>query len=250
MEKKALEQLLIARFLEVIQARDLGHMSAHENPDFLLQSDSGMLGIEITRLYRKAAPGESPLKEQEVLREGVMKRAKAIYEGRALPPIHVSVHFNQAFRLRKQAVEQTAAVVAALGERLIPDTENGSTSEEYEWTNRAYFPDTIDHVMVYRMKGATHSSWSAPSVGFLPELSPAEVAQRISEKELRLSDYMKACSRVWLVLVSRGDMLSSVVDLTEAAKQATYSSGFERIFWFAWPNSAHELKVTAGPRDR
>lgn len=244
MKKKALEQILISRFLEVLQNGNLGQLIAHENPDFLLQSDSGTLGIEITRLYRAATPGESPLKEQEVLRESVMKGAKVIYDKKALPPIHVSVHFNQAFRLRKQTVQPTAAVVAALGERLIPDAEGGSKSEEYEWTNRAYFPDTIDLVMVHRMKGATRSSWSAPSVGFLPELSPTEVAQKISEKELRLSDYMKACSRVWLVLVSRGDMLSSVVDLTEAAKRASYSSGFERIFWFAWPDSAHELKVT------
>jgi hypothetical protein len=242
MKKKELERLCIERFLEVLTVQYLGKLVDHENPDFLLVGKDGTVGIELTRLYREATQGDSPLKEQEVLREQTMKRAKDIYDARHLPPIHVSVHFNHSCRLKKNELADMAATIADLGERNIP-LEGGSQTEEYNWMNRAYFPDTIDCVMVFRSKALTKSTWSAPSVGFLPELNPTQVALKIADKEQRLTDYLRACDRAWLVLMSNGDMLASVVDLGDEAKEASYPTRFSRVFWFKWPDHAYELKV-------
>ncbi len=115
MDKKEIERLIISKFLEALRENALGDVTDHENPDFLLLSATPTLGIEITRMYREPLPGESSLKEQEVLRERVMVKAKKLYDAKGLPPIHVSVNFRHDFQLKKQIIDQTAEVVASLG---------------------------------------------------------------------------------------------------------------------------------------
>src|SRR4030095_15247944 len=156
----------------------MGLVSKSENPDFLVQSVDGLIGIELTRLFRKSAQGHSLAREQESLRERIATEAKSRYEAVPRPPIHVSIHFNHNPALRKSDVTELAARLVELAIRLTPDI-GGKSEEEYHWLNRAYFPEQIAAVSVYRPRVLAKSVWSTPSADYVRILSGAEIQMEI-----------------------------------------------------------------------
>jgi hypothetical protein len=137
MRKEELERRYLDGFAAAVSEFPEGLVSKSENPDFLIHSADHLIGIELTRLFRKSAPGHSLAREQESLRERVATEAKSRYEAMKRPPIHVSIHFNDQIALRKADVSILATRLIELAIRLTPDI-GGKSEEEYNWLNRAY----------------------------------------------------------------------------------------------------------------
>jgi hypothetical protein len=98
--------------------------------------------------------------------------------------------------------------------RLLPEQSPGSCKEgEYRWTNRAYFPEELVAIRVYHRDAGDGSFWSTPTAGFLPKLSVSEVQQEIDRKNKKVHRYLRSCSRVWLVICTHAEGLSSIVDI-------------------------------------
>jgi hypothetical protein len=201
-----------------------------------------VLGIELTGLFQKPAPGQSPLREQESLREQITTMAKAQYDAMGAPPLHVSVHFADHPPVRKSDVRLLADKVVNLALRHTPPV-GGRSHEEYDWVNREYFPEQISAVMVFRPEARRESFWSTPSAGYLPKLSSVDVQAEIDGKDPRVSDYRRQCDRVWLVLCSHGEGLSSYVELAEEAYAHAYSTQFDRMLHYRWSKTVHELLI-------
>src|SRR3982074_3482161 len=94
LSRDELEHRYLEGFARAVSQFPVGLVSKSENPDFLVQSADHLIGIELTRLFRKSAQGHSLAREQESLRERIATEAKSLYEAMKRPPIHVSIHFN------------------------------------------------------------------------------------------------------------------------------------------------------------
>jgi hypothetical protein len=238
--KEELERIYIEAFANAYPAFPSGRMDKSENPDFLVHNGEDVLGIELTRIFRKSRHELSPMREQESLRERIADIAKSEYDERDLPPVHVSVFFDDQHILRKADVRRIAEKLVALVVRLMPEP-GYSCEEEYDWINREYFPEEVLHVIVRRREYMTASFWSTPLAAFLPQVGPEEIQAEIAKKEQKLDLYLRSCARAWLVLLSHGEGLSSIIAVSSEALSAKYLTRFERVFLFQMPASVNEL---------
>jgi hypothetical protein len=143
MTKDEIEQIYLEGVAKTLPKFPAGHLSKSENPDFLISNESGTLGIELTRIFRKPRQGESVLREQESLREQIVELAKARYDALGRVPIHVGVFFNDQIALRRRDVKPMATTLVDLAMRLMPDPGE-RREEEYNWVNREYFPEAVE----------------------------------------------------------------------------------------------------------
>jgi hypothetical protein len=240
--KDEIEKTYLEGFAKNLAKFPAGRLSKSENPDFLISNEEGTLGIELTRMFRKPLQGERPLREQESLREQITESAKTWYVALGQPPIRVAVLFNNRVTLRRRDVKGIAQTLTKVAIRLMPDPGKRRV-EEYKWINRNYFPEAIDVIVVGRPERLRRSSWSIASVEDLRPLSMSEVHGRITAKDTRVSDYLKQCDRIWLVLCTGGAGLSSYLELSEEATQATYHGQFTRVFVYKWPSTIQELTL-------
>jgi hypothetical protein len=238
--KDELERIYLEKFAKSLPDFPSGTPEKSMNPDFLLHLSDHTLGIELTRLYRAAPSGTPSLKSQESLRERIAAAAKKQYDVRGLAPVRVTVTFNDQFPLKKTDVKRLSQQLVELAIRLRP--ESGLREEEFQWKNRAYFPRELIGIHVWAV--GERSFWSAPTAAFGIRLSPSEVQQKIDHKNQKMHLYLKRCSRVWLVICTHAEGLSSILGISPEVIAASYASTFERVFIFEWPASVHQLSLT------
>jgi hypothetical protein len=243
--KDELERIYLEGFSRAVSSFPAGAISKSENPDFLVRSSDHTIGIELTRLFRRPARGQSPLREQESLRERIAAVAKSRYDAMNRPPIHVSIHFNDQLALRKTEVSSLAGRLVELATRLTPDV-GGRSEEEYDWLNRAYFPEQIAAVTIHRPDVLRKSFWGIPSADYVHTLSRAEVQAEIDKKNGRINDYRLQCERVWLILCSRAEGLSSYLEFADDAITSSYRTSFDRVCLYVWPSAVYDLAIGRG----
>jgi len=243
--KEELEIGYLEGFLEHCPMPPSGVPRKSENPDFLLETAEGTLGIELTRILMPGLLGWSTLREQEALRRRVADEAKRIYDAPSLPAVHVSLFFNEQFPIAKRDVGQLARMLADVAMRNLPDPDSRK-EEEYNWLNRSYFPEQLVAVTCYRYGSMEASTWSTPAAAFLSKLSPAELQAELDRKADKVDLYRKKCAKVWLALCAYGEGLSSMIELSEHAIPHRYQSEFDRVFFFRWPRQVYELALSSG----
>lgn len=105
----------ILRFKESFSDFPEGILCYDDNPDVLVKTQEGFLGIEHTRLYRGA------LKEQESLNQRIVDRARESYEVSGGPPLYVNVLFDPNIRLGVKDIDSIASSLHGLVCRYVPD---------------------------------------------------------------------------------------------------------------------------------
>jgi hypothetical protein len=106
------------KYLEMARASSpiipRGEVQCGENPDLRIQTSRGLLGLEMTRLYQDALPGEgrTPMCERG-LRHRTVREAMWSYEKKGGPPVTVEVFFSSGIDLsrRKSAAKQLTEFV-------------------------------------------------------------------------------------------------------------------------------------------
>src|ERR1051325_10633167 len=98
----------ILRFKESFSDFPEGILCFDDNPDVLVKTREGFLGIEHTRLYWGS------LKEQESLEQRIVDRAKEMYEVSGGPPLYVNVLFDPNVRLRVKDIDSIASSLHGL----------------------------------------------------------------------------------------------------------------------------------------
>jgi hypothetical protein len=109
--KDEFECVYLAGFSRAVSAFPAEPVSKSENPDFLVRSADHTTGIELTRLFKAPARGQSPLRAPEGLRELIATLAKSRYGAMKRSPNHVSIHFNDQPALRKAEVSPLVALL-------------------------------------------------------------------------------------------------------------------------------------------
>jgi hypothetical protein len=90
MSKKEKERWDLDRFLGLLTSFRHGEVIASEGPDFLVDSERGSVGIELTELHRSVPDGVTPGQAQEAMRERVVGRAKELFVAASAEPLYVS----------------------------------------------------------------------------------------------------------------------------------------------------------------
>ena len=227
--QKEREQWALDRFLALLKGPAPDPIEPNEEPDFVLTFGSRRVGIEMTDLYLNQPRAGRPRQEQESLRWRVVKTAEQLYADRGLPPVHVSVHFNTEAVLEKTAVRRLATQMVDWAAARIPRA-GASFEEECDWVNRAYFPEQLHALRVYRHDWMSSPRFSAPDADYVPDLTVDDVRRTLKRKNARRHAYLRKCDEVWLVVNLNADRLSMTFEIGDAITQTAYDTPFARVF--------------------
>ena len=227
-EKKQRERWQLERFRASYSEFPSGVITPSEEPDFLVENNGEVIGIELTEIYRPQASDRLPMQASESLMNQVVNQARTIYEGNGGPALWVSVHFSAYPELRKSIVSGLAVKLARIvSDRNITLGEGADLENEYEDTD--YFPEEIHSIRISRYAGLTKGFWKVTTAAFIPKLSSEEIQQTLNKKNVLCPSYRKKCQEVWLVIV-HGSALSSTFEMANDARAHKYKSNFDRVF--------------------
>jgi hypothetical protein len=215
----------ILRFKESLLDFPEGILCFDDNPDVLVRTSEGMLGIEHTRLYL------GNLKEQESLEQRIVDRAKEMYELSGGPPLLVNVLFDSKIRLRVKDIDSIAASLNRLVCNYVPDVGGRFDLEGWRSVSRGFSPSMM-MIFIDRPNNSCEMLWGVGRGSAVPDLTSDSIRESIQDKESKLGRYLDKCSKIWLLIVEDGFAPSSYFVISNEVKKEIYKSKFDRIFLF------------------
>jgi hypothetical protein len=214
-------------------------------PDVLLKTDQGMVGVELTEFFQDFHPDDGSLQERLYRqREDIVGRARELYRTKHAPPLAVQVFWTDHPELAKPVRTQTSISLEALVEAFKPPAGApfGHHRVPWEAINRFGLDRIVAEVSIAPMPSGTTDWWHF-SVMVWPFSPPAQIVRYIGEKESKLESYHRVCSEVWLIIhCMRGGM-----DVGEDVVNHEYATGFDRVFLLdEFSPRPQELKTTRG----
>lgn len=215
----------ILRFKESFSDFPEGILCFDDNPDVLVKTSEGMLGIEHTRLYW------GNLKEQESLEQRIVDRAKKMYELTGGPPLIVNVLFYPKVRLAVKDIDSIAACLNRLVCSYVPNVGGRFDLEGWRFVSRGFSP-SIMTIFIDRPNDPCEMLWGVGRGGAVPDLPSSSIRKGIQGKESKIGRYLDKCSKIWLLIVEDGFAPSSYFVISDEVRKEIYKSKFDRVFLF------------------
>jgi hypothetical protein len=222
--KKEIEDWVFSAARAACPLIPAGEYVQREEPDFLITTESGRIGLELTELLRPAKDGERRPVAEESRHNKVVQRAEQLY--RSMPnakPIKVSVGFKYGIEYdEKEMAFALATFVLA----------------HYPLTNPwAIFYDDLPAIFFF-ISLDTHEPdrawWGGEGGGFTVTDVYEELALRIAEKNNKLPAYRNNLPGIpiWL-LIYTGVAVSRSMAIPHGLEEWRQPFGFDRVILFA-----------------
>lgn len=195
-------------------------------PDFVVESPSQRLGIEVTKTYKSIL-----MRAQEGERSLTVDVAKQVYELNGYPPVQVDVRFRDGSVLAKQGRHLLANRIAELVAKYPPDV-NDSLDMDEEFSMALLLPESITDIRVARIAGVNENCWSVAGMGWTQKEFIRELQEAIDKKNKKILKPKTVCDRYWLLCVAENMGDASFLDPSEETASHQYCSSFHRVFFF------------------
>ncbi|OQC54481.1 MAG: hypothetical protein BWX54_02209 [Verrucomicrobia bacterium ADurb.Bin018] len=209
----------------------------HENPDFLVKIDEQITGVEVTNLYLESSPGKkgSKIKAAESRRTKWLRALAAEYYKRHQTPIRLNLWTN--FSLCQELEDAILSKLKTISQ--IPLWKPVRYEIELEMGRRC-----VAYVMRLPSKFHKYSRWTFINdhVGFVGDISWDHIINAVDKKSVRVTDYLKCCDRVWLILVADGGWNSGRFQIPNNLPILA-ANGFEKVWLMDYSESIHRIKV-------
>lgn len=228
-DKKSKEEALMNRVKLLYQDFPIGTLTSVEEPDFLVVGEGRTVGLELTEYIRgQCSDHGSPLRTQEAIRERIMARAECLFTEKSDAVLDVYAYWHPAPKkpLKQVDVERIATEIARLVfERISANPSSPGTIDPWEEQD---FPIIEPYITMLTFHPLPQPRWSSGTSGFLAT-SPDDIQCIITKKDKRAATYRQKCAEVWLVIVSDGSSLSSMLVLDETTASYQFNSAFDRV---------------------
>jgi hypothetical protein len=198
-----------------------------DQPDFILETDSGAVGIEVTELLTEAGSDSfSNALEEKSFQEEVVRVAEQQYSRTpGAMPAEVFVNFwnVEARKYDKRAMAQSLVDFVKL--------HRAQAVPTVEFSVRSELPEGFDLINIT----ATNGPWLAGEGGKITLVQIFErLAGRIHAKNERISTYRFNLPNVplWLLVYS-GTEVSRGVPMPHGIGGRAFPSEFDRVFFFS-----------------
>lgn len=202
-------------------------------PDFIVDTESGLLGIEVTFLFRETGVERQDHQAQEARRERILEAARAAIAHRlgALPNVGVSIFWQPqlvAKEVEGPLAEALAGTIVTALSRNPPVVEAMERLVEWEDLDAA-LQDHVDEVVLQGLPPDAGFHFFTPGARWLTPDQP-DLAARIREKESKLNAYLRECARCWLVIVAGTAGPASWLQRPDEVRQSSFRSKFDRVY--------------------
>jgi hypothetical protein len=239
--KKKVERWRLEQLRSFISDFPNGVIQPTEEPDFLVNQQGYVLGIELTDLYRKAELGQVPEQAAEAMRQRVVARAQQIYCSWQLPPVLASFFLDDRAHIKKPEVDRLARALANLVARNVPEP-NSTIDVTRKWNNAPELPGVLRSLSVHRMDAVSKTFFSSPGATWVVAITREDIMRALSDKEPRYPIYRGKCDEVWLVINSDIEPMSTWFEFDMAVLTEPFSTRFDRVLLVQhFSGKAHEL---------
>lgn len=203
--------------------------TCRENPDFLVDSLYGIIGIEHMQVFEDETikdPFMSANKYGD--QEKILKKAKIICEKKKIPPLWVRVLFSISnLQYTRKDVERIGKSLADCIEKKC--VQNPSTDEVI--LRKDELPEIPEIQRIDIVKGLGYQWWQVISAQWVKREFIKEMQKCINDKNSLYAKYRKHCEQCWLLIVADRAHPSQCFELSEKTAKHTYKSAFDRTFY-------------------
>lgn len=254
MKQKELERIHIEDFLKLLPVEYSGKLIDFEEPDFILETKSGLIGIEHTQVFKKKdSNGLNPIEhENESLT--LLKLAEVEFNRISNSGVHVDIffRFDYGFANISNPVQLTARerkkLVIPLVEFVKKNIPNEGGFLGFEnpvpEIGNSYLPVEIRDIVISNRGTLPKSIWTQSNGGMVPEfLRGSSFFESLNKKNGRVSNYKRAYDQIWLVMVADRNEFASYFDFSDVI-WPQIETLFDKVFIFrAGENLFHELPI-------
>jgi hypothetical protein len=236
-------------YLQILQEKlkgfPEGTVVSDEEPDFLVSTHEGLIGIEVRQIFKVDG---SPLPMQVLESEAriIVARAQEAAVNRNLPGLAVAVKFSPCADLRKSAREANAIELLEIIANHVPELGGyvALIGDEPHGFQKD-LPSFVSYLRIFHPLEPCPPFWVAQGGGWIQTGCIELLAEAIESKNKRLPTYLKKCSRCWLLLAADGLNDSNLIQPYEESFRHIYRSLFDRTFYLeAFSRSVMELNTS------
>ena len=231
-DKKKKEYAHLLAFKESISDFPEGSINPDvEQPDFLIQSADGIVGIEHTEVYHEPRKDGSSLQATETYVLQILSCAEQLHQNQGGKPALVWLNLTSGARLNKAKVEPLATALADIARRHTPGNLEPVQIRQ-TWDDQSVLPEEFSSVSIFCADSIQTPVWGPVLAGHMPDIPSDFVQERIDSKNDKVSKYREHCDEVWLLIVVHGDLPSKWLEVSGEALKQTYQSSFNRTYLF------------------
>jgi hypothetical protein len=175
-KQKKLELYHLQRFKEVYNDFPNGIIDPGvpgKEPDFIVRSPNGNVGIEHTQIFIGPGTRGQTLKQKESLLQKIIQISEKKYKDIDGSPIIVSVSFNTNVEILKKDIDSLSNTLV----KVVIDNKNREVIE-----NDGSLPDELNTIHIYHTPGINLVVWTNPTNGWIPPLTTVELVKKKLKK--------------------------------------------------------------------
>ncbi|MDO4461676.1 MAG: hypothetical protein Q4C30_04150 [Bacteroidia bacterium] len=241
-----------------------GEVSKSERPDFIVDTPSKRIGIELTELKYDREDSEFNMRAHEDFLNQVMCYAESAYlksEIDSSLPLVVDVRFSERIsplvaqcdsRDSEKKAELMRLGLAQEIANIVSENLPVATGKQYivDRTSKygdMHLPSFIEKIAITNVSGLLKEHlWYASISTRVKPLSIQSISQRIKDKDKKLEGYDTGCDEQWLLIVQNSFLMSAKFDPIAANKalKHKYPAKFDRVLIFERSHAkVTELKI-------
>lgn len=214
-----------------------------EHPDFLISICDKVIGVELVDYVRGQDKGDSPYRRNEILWQRVADVARAVFESQHREPLMVHFLWHSHRHLRKSEVDAMANEAASVIENHIPVKLFDVIQIDHEQIGNRELAHYARSIRITRTREKEQVLWSFINAGFI-SVPANELQSLIESKDVKVTEYLRKCDEIWLLIVADGSQISSNAELHQDVIDHDYSSDFTNIlFYDRLSKNVFQLKV-------
>jgi hypothetical protein len=230
LDTKQIESGHFKYFRQLLADFPEGEVWHEDEPDFLVHSSNGVLGIEHRQLFQPARANGPPLQAFESQIDEIVSLAQEHAELRGMAPVHVGLFFSLTHSLTKEKRLALARAIARFIYENLP-RESGSLTLEYDTEHKGDIPEGLDLAIITRSEHGKRHHWQSSEAGQAVRDCREILQSAIDDKADKITNYLKVCDACWLLVASDGLKPSSFIHADQISREYTYSSPFERTYF-------------------
>jgi hypothetical protein len=240
-KKKLHEKFLLDRFLEH-QGITPTRIDPGESPDFLINLDGRVIGIEVTELFiqrcnseARLLPEDPTLQAIESISTQIVSKAREIYFDANNPPVLSHIVFsNRITPVDKRKGDQIAKLIADQIQSMSRQDSKGAYWRSSEDEKENPLSEWVIFISTWRVPEPRFARWSPNSAGLVSILTPARLQEEIDKKASKINTYKKRAEEIWLLIVADRTRSSQKFSVMPDFPLDSISSPFTKTFYYGY----------------
>ncbi|WP_242926303.1 hypothetical protein [Pontibacter vulgaris] len=225
--KHEIEEYFFKKLTELFPSLPKGRLSKPEPPDFLIDTGTETIAVEITQIHNEKGPNEKfPPAQKHATENSILETAQALFSQRNNIPLHMSFTFANNILLNEKQRQVLSRQICELVEN---ETYGRQLEEHFSFHLRYNLPQELLRVSGYYFPNVKGVSWYSAKGRLVPNLTKREILNIHRLKERKMSGYMDKVDKAILV-IAEGLIPNSWFDDVETFEQNEFVSQFDKVF--------------------